>query len=233
MKDTHHNGERFLKAFASIERSLNEMAGSTVYNSFSRLLSVCSSRNTVVRTNQERLREYAELRNAIVHQRDDEEELIAIPTDSAVSDIERIARLIDRKRSALYYATKPVKTVSIDDTVTDAYHAMKSLGTTKIPVYSEQSFKGIVTMETIAGWAIEGGREDILCSDILEHEKIERVVFLKSKSYIEDVINIYESAMKEGRRPPVIILTKNGSRNQRPEGIITAYDLPSILAALI
>ena len=233
MKDTHQNGERFLKAFASIERSLNEMAGSTVYNSFSRLLAVCASRNTVVRTNQERLREYAELRNAIVHQRDDEEELIAIPTDSAVSDIERIARLIDRRRSVLYYATKPVKTVSTDDTVTDAYHAMKNLGTTKIPVYRDQSFQGIVTMETIAGWAIEGGREEITCADIVEHEKVERVMFLKSKSYLEDVINIYESAMKEGRRPPVIILTKNGSRNQRPEGIITAYDLPSILAALI
>ena len=38
-------------------------------------------------------------------------------------------------------------------------------------------------------------------------------------------------AVHETREP--IILTKNGSRNQRPEGIITAYDLPSILAALI
>ena len=233
MKDTNQNGERFLRSFASIERSMNEMAGSTEYNSFSRLLTICASRNTVVRANQERLREYAELRNAIVHQRDDEEELIAIPTDSAVADIERIARLIDRRRSALQYATKPVKTMNTDDTVTDAFHAMKDLGTTKIPVYRDQNFQGIVTMETIAGWAIEGGNEDVLCFDILERSKIERVVFLKSRSYIEDVISIYESAMKNGRRPPVIILTKNGSRNQRPEGIITAYDLPSILAALI
>ncbi len=233
MKDTSQNGERFLKAFASIERSMNEMAGSVVYNSFSRLLSVCSSRNTAVRTNQERLREYAELRNAIVHQRDDNEELIAIPTDAAVSDIERIARLVDRRRSVLQYATKPVRTVSTDDTVTDAYHAMKELGTTKIPVYRDQNFQGIVTMETIAGWAIEGGSEDVTCFDIMERTKIERVVFLKSRSYIEDVISIYDSAMKEGRRPPVIILTKNGSRNQNPEGIITAYDLPSILSALI
>lgn len=121
------NARRFLDAYASIEHELSTMARETRYIPFSQLLSMCAKHSWVVSHHQEELREFNELRNAIVHLRDSRNEIIAQPTDQAVQDIERLAKLLTGDDTLLQYASKPVKTVSLQDTIPSAYTLMKSL----------------------------------------------------------------------------------------------------------
>ena len=228
-----NNAERFLAAFASIERSLNTIAKTTKYSTFSKLLARCAAVNRTVSANQEALREYAELRNAIVHQRDEEQEIIAQPTDAVTEHIEKIAGLLDGRRSLINYATAPVMTVGKEAGVRQAFDIMRQLESTKLPVYKDQNFQGIVTMETIAAWGMEGCPEDRRCGDIMEKGRYERVIFMRNDARLDEAVLAFEEALQAGRRPPVIILNGKGTPNQRPDGIITAYDLPAILSELI
>lgn len=67
--ESKSNAERFLDAYAQIEAKMTSLCRETKYVPFSQLLSRLSSHNHVISNNQEELREYSELRNALVHMR--------------------------------------------------------------------------------------------------------------------------------------------------------------------
>jgi len=176
------NAERFLDAYAKIERRMSEIARETKYVSFSNLLSRCAKQNRVISMNETNLREYNELRNAIVHQRGKANEIIAEPVDSVTVDIERIASLLESDDTALDYSSKPVKTISPEDTVQKAYDMMCELNTSKIPVYDDTKYKGIITLEAVAKWAVEDDKAVEYVGDLIEYRKNERVLFLRKNT---------------------------------------------------
>ena len=149
------NAERFLNAYAQCEKKLAELAEQPKYIPFSQLVARCANRSRVVALNQQSLREYNELRNAIVHIRGSEKEIIAEPCDSVTEDIERIAKLLTEPHDILKYASMPVKTVHIDTSIRDAFHLMQEMDTSKVPVYKGQNFVGMITLDEIAKVAMQ------------------------------------------------------------------------------
>lgn len=226
------NARRFLNAYARIEKKMGQIARETRYVPFGQLLSRCARENRIILNRQEDLREYNELRNAIVHQRGKHNEIIAEPSDSVTEDIERIADLLEADESILQYASCPVRCVSAESDIRDVFHLMEELETTKIPVYDDGVYQGIVTVEEIARWGIETDRSQHLVKSILTRRKNERVLFLKRESSVESAIHGFESALNHGTALLAILITEHGSLNEPPLGIITVADLPKILKAL-
>lgn len=226
------NADRFLDAYARIEKQMNDIAGTTKYYTFSRLLSMTAPKNRTIRSNQEYLREYAELRNAIVHQRDDELEIIAQPTDRTVENIERIASLLTEGKLLYKYATMPVRRADAADDIRTCFAKMREMDTTKLPVYRGDEYIGLATMTKIAEKGLDLQADTVLAADLIEPETPSRTVFFAKDTLVEEAAEVFEDALNKGRRPPVILITETGSRRQKPLGIITSYDLPKILAAL-
>ena len=216
------NAERFLDAYATIEHELGTLARETKYVPFSQLLYKCAQRNWVVSKNQQELREYHELRNAIVHLRDSKNEIIAEPTDRVTEDIERIAALLSVDDNILSVAS-----------IRGAYAVMKHLESSKIPVYDNGRYRGIVTMENVCGWAFDGMDESLHVYDIMKEAKNERVIFLSKDDTVIDATKSFEQAMNHGYALLSVIITEHGSRNEKPLGIITIKDLPKIVNALV
>ena len=227
------NAQRFLDAYAIIERKMREIIRETRYTSFSQLLHNCASRNQIISMNQQSLREYNELRNAIVHQRGTENEIIAEPADSVTQDIERIARLLCMDENVMNYVTTPVRVVSLSDTIMDAYAVMKQLGTSKIPVYEGNLFKGVLTIEMITRWAVENNKKETAVGEILSSSGEERVLFLKKSARIRTVIKAFESSLDNGSVLSAVIVSERGSKYAKPLGIITLADLPRILNTML
>lgn len=227
------NAERFLDAYATIEHELGTLARETKYVPFSQLLYKCAQRNWVVSKNQQELREYHELRNAIVHLRDSKNEVIAEPTDRVTEDIERIAALLSVDDNILSVASSPVKTVRPTDSIRGAYAVMKHLESSKIPVYDNGRYRGIVTMENVCGWAFDGMDESLHVYDIMKEAKNERVIFLSKDDTVIDATKSFEQAMNHGYALLSVIITEHGSHNEKPLGIITIKDLPKIVNALV
>lgn len=223
------NAERFLNAYARIERKLSEMNKDSRYVPFSQLLFRCSSISKAVSLNQQSLREYHELRNAIVHERGRVNEIIAEPCDSVTNDIERIAELLEADDHALQYASKHVRTVTLETSIEDVFHMMDEMKTSKIPVYEDSIYQGLVTLEEIARWGIEDNPNKQQVQDILISSKNEKVLFLSKQCTVSDVLQSFERAIRKGNSLLAIIITDKGSTREKPLGIITVYDLPNIL----
>lgn len=218
------NAERFLNAYAVIEHEMNEIAGETKYIPFSQLLYKCAKSSWVVSRYQQSLREYNELRNAIVHLRDGKREIIAEPSDEVTADIEKIASLMETTENLWDYVSKPVKTLSPYDTVESAYHKMEALDSTKMPVYEGSQFVGMLAVEHICRWAMTDRDENKLVKDILTSSKKDRVVFLKKSAKATDAVQAFENALNHGAQLLAVIVTEHGSQKEKPLGIITAKD---------
>ena len=223
------NAERFLAAFARIEKKMGEICKESGYKPFVQNLYRASSLNKVVALNQQNLREFSELRNAIVHERGGNNEIIAEPCDSVTESIERIADLLDQDNSVLQFASKPVKTVTLETTIEEAYQIMDEMHTSKLPVYEQGVYKGLVTLEEVARWGITRDESKKVVTDILSAKKEEKVLFLPRNSSITAVIQGFESAMNHGSSLLAVLITDKGSLNEQPLGIITVADLPKIL----
>jgi predicted transcriptional regulator len=231
--DARSNAERFLDAYAIIEHEMSVMAKETKYIPFSQLLYKCAQKSWVVSKNQQELREYNELRNAIVHLRDGNEEIIAQPTDRVTRDIERIAALLHKSEKLMAYASAPVKTVSPTDSIRGAYTVMRHLDSSKVPVYNNGSYYGMIQMENICRWAMESHDETEHVKDLITTSKRARVVFLPETAHVVDAMQAFDQAMRHGAVLLAVIMTENGSPKEKPLGIVTVQDLPQILDALV
>ena len=163
------------------------------------------------------------------HERGGNNEIIAEPCDSVTESIERIADLLDQDNSVLQFASTPVKTVTLDTEIVEAYNLMREMHTSKLPVYEEGSYKGLVTLEEIAGWGIAKDPAKRTVNEILLASKDDKVLFLPRNSSITAVIQGFESSMNHGTNLLAVIITEKGSLTEKPLGIITVADLPKIL----
>lgn len=226
------NAERFLDAFISIERSLNRIEDTHDYIPFGNLIKKASKHNPVIKNRYESLKEYCELRNAIVHQRGGRTEIIAEPNRFVTEDIERIAEQLLADHAIANYATKPVRYVYGEDSVEDAFQCMQETHATKLPVYEGKKCVGLLCLEAITKWAMEGKKPNTTVRDVLNESGVERVVFVDRLATIQDVIRIFDHNMKHHRPAPVIIVSEHGLSTEKPFAILSSYDLTRIIAVL-
>lgn len=227
------NAERFLNAYARCEQALNRMQNSLEYKTFNVLLKECSEKNPVVSNHLEELKEYAQLRNAIVHQRDQYLEIIAEPTDAVTVRFEHLAQLLDQDLEVMRFASSPVLTAKPGDSVEETFEKLNHLGADKLPVYSENNmFQGLVTMAEIAAWGLYDRNPEHRVEQLIKAKKSDRVVFLARHDSIMKAADVFASARREKNVTPVILITEHGKMNQKPVGILTSRDLQQWISYL-
>ncbi len=228
----HSNGERFLNAYVSIEESLNRMERNVKYVPFAHLLKECAKKNLVVANNFENLKEYHELRNALVHLRGDKVQLIAEPCIAVTEDIERIAYLLQEDQCVLTYATKDLYIVHYNDHLDFVFRFMQKHHTSKLPVYEKDRFVGLLTSEAIVGWMWNHSLQDAQVKDVLKEDDCKRVVFVDAIASVQEVLRIFDEFMKSHKQAPFIIVTKNGAKEEEPIGILSSYDVIRIISMM-
>lgn len=232
MVDSTENAIRFLNAYASIERSLNQMLCKNDYIPFKRLVHLAARNNKIVAKNEETLKEYADLRNAIVHQRSRTEEIIAEPIDSVTENIEHIADLLNADESVYAYSTTPVRCADEHTTVKEGYYLIHEISGDKLPVYRNEEFIGLVTMDQLAGWMVNGNSENEPVMNLIEDDK-GMTVFMARNQSIMDAVLFFDQTVKDSGSAPVILVTETGKPQEKPIGILSTHDLSRILAALV
>lgn len=207
--------EAFLNAFGEIEQVLRRQLRAQASTTFSQLLIDATKRSPAVRQFEVDLREYAELRNAIVHQRTDGH-AIAEPYVEVVRDIERIRDRLVRPPGLLPFAAQPVVTCEASDHIGSA----------------------ALTAETITRWMAftlrdnDGLLKEVPVADVLPHaETTDNVTFLGRAARAFDALGAFEEFFQRGQFPNAILLTEAGSTTQAPLGIVAVADIPQILAS--
>lgn len=226
--------DRFLVAFARTEEALKRLLGTTSRDSFRWVVRQAAKRHPVVRSVEEDLLEYSDLRNAIVHERGGGF-VIAEPHTAVVERLERIVELIVDPPRIERVMSRPVITCGPAEPIGEAARLMVDGGFSRLPVYADGEILGLITANAMARWLADRLAGPL---DTLHEEPVQAVLAFGDASrrfelvgvdrLVADVVDLFTTATTEGRRIEAVIVTRTGAEGERPLGIVTVQDLPRL-----
>jgi len=228
------NSDRFLIAFNSIEKQLRKYAPDDHFIPFSRLISFAKKSNSTVRRYYDQLREFSDLRNAIVHDTIDVHYAIAEPHDKVVQVIEEIDNELKQPVKVVPMFQKRVTVFQSNHTLKDMLNAINTFSYSKFPIYNHQVFQGLLTKDGITNWFAKHIDEeplsfsDVSLKKVLSHEKgkNENYRFISQDMTIYDIKEIFRKNIEEGTtRIDALLITQNGDSSEELIGIITLWDM--------
>lgn len=230
---------RFLIAFGGIEKRLEQIVSPGQHIPFSDLVTRAARLNRTVRSFELDLREYADLRNALVHERGDGR-AIAEPYESTARRIGEIRQLLEMPPLLVDTIRVPkVETCAPNDRVGAVAGKMLAGSFSQLPVYADGMFVALLTAGTIARWL--GKR--LLTDDIqlVEEEDVAAVLefseypdnyqVMARTSTVLDALDAFDDFFERGRDLDGLIVTNSGKPSEKPLTIVTTFDFPKLNAA--
>ena len=230
-KFKNSNAKRFLDAYNDIDYALKTRYGMNRAMGFSDLIRKTVSLNYIVRRYEDDLIDYGRLRNAIIHN-NNEEYIIAEPHDAVVENIEHIRKLLTTPPKVLdSVGRKDVVIASAGKSMREVITLMASSNFSNIPVYNGNELIGVANgqkiLNSMGQYLIAGGK----CSTFLDNVQIEDMLStLQNSNYyvvkradctIEDALNEFE----HNHKLLAILFTKHGQNNELPLGIMTGANV--------
>ena len=232
---TVRNSDRFLTAFNRIDHSMRNIIGARDFIPFFRLVDLAKKKSAHVRKFEDDLRSFAELRNAIVHQRTSTEYVIAEPYIEVVEQIEHIDEIIARPKLVGQLFRKRVMAFQMTDSLTYMLQIIRKRKFTQYPVYKGKSFQGLLTTVGITNWLASSMVYTKLpqavptLADILQHEKNEvNYKFISRYMTIYEAEEIFKAGVECGRRFEALLITEHGKPHQKLIGIVTPIDIMKV-----
>ncbi len=230
--------DRFLVAFARTEEALEQLLGAGSGNSFRWLVRQASKRDPLVRSVEDDLLEFSELRNAIVHDRGGGY-VVAEPHEETVRRLEKIVELIAEPPRIDEVMSHPVVTCRPDEQVADAAKKMVDGDFTRLPVYKDDgTFVGLLTANAIARWVAArlAGPTNSLMEEpvdvVLGYGENSRYEVVDKRRLVTDVVAMFQDAHRKGRRLETVLVTPTGEESEKVVGIVTIQDLPDLYALI-
>ena len=194
--------------------------------------------SSAVRSLNTTLREFADLRNAIIHERTDGH-VIAEPNDASVSHIEYIATMLTKPPTIIPRFQKEVSVLKPGDPVAEAASIMLRDSFSQIPICDDTGFVALLSANTLSRWLGSSISTDIFClseTDIKAvlrfSEDQDNCAFLGRNHTVFDALEKFQSYERKGKRLEAILVTQNGKSTESILGIITVWDIPEIYQIL-
>jgi len=234
MKNQKENSKRFLEAFNRIEGKFRSLLKSDKGTPFVRLVNEAATRGVPgAKHYRDDLREFAELRNAIVHNK--KKEIIAEPHIRACETLEKIAALLTDPPRAFNQFQRPVEMVSPSDSIGAALNITADKDFSQLPVNNNGTVVGLLTSNSVMRWLGKNVEEEIVSlkevtvAEVLEFtEYKDNLAFLGREGTLLEVLDLFETHDSTGRRLEAVVITNDGKSSQKPLGIVTHWDLPEI-----
>jgi predicted transcriptional regulator len=225
------NSTRFIEAYNKIEIEMERRMKIDRRIGFSERVRRLAGHDPFFKRYRRVLEEFADLRNAIIHERIDGE-VIAEPHEKVVLQFEHIAQLLTQPTLIKEKYLCKVDVCFADEMVLNVARQMISKSYSQLPVYNrEYQFVGILTTDAMMRYQVLNNRnlEGVSIGEVLPVGKdVQRVAFLSPEHSLIDVVEMFEQAMGKGIKLYVVLITKQAKRDHLPLGIITVHELPEI-----
>lgn len=232
------NSDAFIQTFSQVENWLRKKVNAERSASFYHLVELAARSNKAVRRYKDDLKEFADLRNAIVHERTDGH-VIAEPSDKAVADFNRIREVLLSPPGILPKFQVDVKTRDASESVGGAVSDMQSGAFSQLPILSAGKVVGLLTSETVVRWLASEIENDLVSlwdttiGYVLPYvEDQEHYCYLSRRASLLDALACFEDFTSRGKDLDAILVTHDGRADQQLLGVLTVYDLPAILEML-
>ncbi|MGX4670248.1 CBS domain-containing protein [Cerasibacillus sp. JNUCC 74] len=230
----YKNSDRFLTSFNRIEKMLRDLLINKKDASFSKAVKILKNSNALIKQYSDDLLEFAELRNAIVHNKIDMTYAIAEPHDEIVEKIETIEKELSEPKYVIPTFQKYVYCFQNTDELSKPLKVIHEKKLSKFPIYEGKTYQGLLTQKGITNWlaSMEQREEQLKSSyqikDVLPFENEENSRFIAEDTAIYEAVDLFKEHTSKGRRLEALLITKHGNPSERLLGIITAWDILEI-----
>lgn len=228
------NSNEFLSTFNKLEHYLKDQLDDGSHRPFYSLISNLKHSNSNVRHYYIKLKEYGDLRNAIVHERIDGR-IIAEPNDFAVEEFKMIYEKVTKPLKIVDICTHSVKTLTPENRLSEGLGLMSMYGFSQVPIYNDNGFVAMLNSVAISTWlgkimssgCIDASGTKI--SEVLDYKRKSRVTLFKTKNIdVYEILELYREYAVKTNRIDAIIVTESGKSSEKPITIITEHDILKI-----
>lgn len=230
-KEEKTNSKRFIDAYNNIDYALKTRYGLNRAMGFSDLIRKAVVINYVVRKYEDDLIDYGRLRNAIVHN-NNEDFVIAEPHINVVENIEHIEKLLTTPPLALEaVAQKNVVITDASKSMREVIMQIASSGFSNIPVYKANRLVGVANgqkiLHSLGNFLLAGGREEVFLDNVQIEDMLSSLtgsvyyVVKKADCTVEEALNEFA----KNHKLLAILFTRNGLLTEQPLGIMTGANV--------
>jgi len=233
MAEAKPNSEIFIELFSEIEQKLKTICNDEFHSNFAELLRKARGINAVVNQYASDLKEFSQLRNAIVHPRR-ENFVIAEPHNDVIKEIRHIHSLLHNPPRVSSVMIKNPYFTSSEGSIFELLTVFSEKNIMRCPVIDKGTVTCLITAKTISRWLTSKKQNKV---DINGTKISELVPFTEKTDYciiaenidIISLVGMFKNSIKRGTYIQAVLVTKNGQPNSPLVGIITPSDLPLII----
>jgi hypothetical protein len=228
-----NRGDEFVNLYNQLDDHLRSLAGLDRMTSFMAVVdTLARSGNGVVRSYKDQLREFGELRNAIVHDKVFPTKIIAEPLPEVLLQLQRAVDDIISPEHLIPRFQRALKLFGANDPLTDAIAYMHDNNFSQVVVFGGSDEFSLLTAEGISRWLGSKVQEDLISvrdarvGDALKFEPEGSLAVMSRSKTVHDAHDLFASALAN-KKPRIfaIVITQNGKGTETPIGIATPWDL--------
>jgi hypothetical protein len=222
--------QQFLNLFNSLEQFLRESTDSRREVPFGSLIGRAATKNAAVRRHDDDLREFADLRNAIVHEHP-RGHVIADITQEALDEFSAIVDQITAPKLVYPLFQREISVYREDDQLSRAVKDLWESGHSQVIVRVGK----VLTLLSSAGITRWLGKQvdgkcidlsDASVGDALAFEQEGGIAFLSRYAPVDEARELFLSfPTRHQQRLRAVMITEHGRPSEAPLGIVTASDL--------
>jgi CBS domain-containing protein len=230
------SGDQFVRKFNELENILRRKAGLNKHRSFSKLVDAVANIDQTVRRRKNILKSFGRLRNAIVHDPEYPERILADPRPEILNEFDRVIAAIAAPQKLIPRFQKEIRVFTVDESLAECLMFMEENDFSQVVVLDGGKY-GLLSSEGIVGWlrsARDIGLADLESAsikDALKFEDKEACRYLSREDPVDAAIGAFEEAIANGiPRLQAILVTETGRPEERPLGIVTPWDLLDLVS---
>ncbi len=234
------NSEKFINIYNELDHYMRELLDEDARLSHNHLIETLAKNNNLFKNYKNDLKEFAELRNAIVHNThfcgNRYGDIIAEPHEAVVKLYEEVLDKIKRPKIAkdLYrrITDNDVLTAKINTSVMEIINHMYNKAYTCVPIIENSKLVGVFSENVLLHLIAKKGVNDfhkLIIDDIMDLIEInnhdgEYFTFCRIKDNIYDIRELFQNNSSK-KRLEMVFVTGNGEANEDILGVISAWDL--------
>lgn len=226
------NSEIFLSTFNELEKHFKHEFFRGQWKSFKQMLKEGSRFNPIIKRFKEELFEFTDLRNAIVHNRNHDYQVIAEPHDIVIEQFSHIADTIMNPIKVDVFC-RNIHTCKLNDAIKIPIELIHKYKISQIPVLdTEGNIYEILNATNIAYWIASKAYRVNENDSILELLNLKEVKgnyqIISEDTSVYHASELYKNSYKKqsGKKYfDAMLVTKNGKPNESIIGIIVLSDI--------
>ena len=222
--------EEFIRCYNEIADHMRRTTGLGADVSFSMLVSRAAESSAAIRMHAGQLRDYSDLRNAIVHHRVFPGEIIADPSEDATNRFRIVVQSVLSPKLLIPAFQQKIRQFVPEEPLVEALRHMKENDYSQVVLRTDKGLS-ILSVEGIAQWLEQRASEDLVSlaearvGDAHACEPPGSFNVMSRSLSIYDAREAFTRAV--GRKQPrlfAIIITQAGKLSETPLGVATPWD---------